>query len=295
MRHQINSYLLFWVFLIFLSCNRQRKFNYHDEISDNKEIIARNHISKSTEIQIKYDSASNPIWKRVERINFFNEKGLCVKQIEPKYDIKFKTTGEDIHAVESSNYLGFSDTIYFEFDDLGHLIKKVESTFDHSGLNYHKKTEFIYDVNGNVISDCTHPEDAEIQCIYSDYVYGSDMQILSRKDSTDFEIEWDLSKAFQYQYDDSNNLVFDGNYKYILDKSANTIEMIPQRKYFGGIKYSFDEKHRKIKETRIYEVGGKWKESGEITYYKYDAKDLLIEKKILVNDKMKYLVNYNYE
>lgn len=293
MRYKFINSLLLLIILILVSCTNQKKYNYHDNISHDQSAIAKIGISKSTETKIQNDSNGNAIWKRVEKYRFFNEKGLCIKEIKPAYEHKFSDF-KDMIGVETINYLGFSDTIYNEYDKVGHLIKRTESTFDYKGNNYNKTTEFKYNGNGNLTSECTRAENSEIQCIYSEYKYGSDKQIISRKDSTDFEIEWDLSKPFDYKYDEERNLVYDGKYLYVINKAAKTIEMIPKRKFYEGIKYSFDKSSRKIKETRTFEVEQNWKEGDETLFFKYDSRELLVETKVIIKGKIKYLLNYTY-
>ena len=200
MKSQILNYFLSSAFLIFLSCKQERKFNYHDFASKDKEIISKNHVMKSIETKIIYDSIGDVILKRIEKISFFNSNGLCEKEIIPRYEVKSSRIDYINLPVETSTFLGFNDTIYYEFNNQGQLTKSKESTYDNNGKIYLQINELTYNKNGDVISDCTQAENYEIQCIYSNYVYGNDKQIISRKDSADFKIEWDLSKPFKVSH-----------------------------------------------------------------------------------------------
>ena len=173
---------------LFISCNKRVRYNYYNFEDIEKKSIKKNHISQCTETRIDFDSSLNILFKRLEKQKTFNENGSCIEEIKPLYKAIFGKDLSSLSVTETANYYGFSDTIFYKYDDEERLTEILTSSFDQYGTNYITKTEKNYDKNGSLISDCYFPKDYMIQCSFSNYVYGSKGQIISRKDSADFKM-----------------------------------------------------------------------------------------------------------
>ncbi len=163
-------------------------------------------------------------------------------------------------------------------------------------LQLKSQTELVYDKHGNKVSSCFSTERTEISCRYSTYEYDNDGKILSRKDSADYEVNYEYSKPFIYRYDKKGNLTFDGA-EYILDSNQNVIEVIPYDQMNFGAKRKFDNSGRKIEETETYynRVSKKVIELSEPKHYKYDTRDFIIEIKKLRGERLTALHKFEYE
>ncbi len=312
MKQLLNLNILIFFTFLFSTCTRNKNFNYHDELIHESKILENNHVHKITETRVELDTLGNPDWKRIETIKFFNDKGLNVKLLTPRYIIEW-TGGKAIKgklflsprgSIHTYRYAGYTDTIYREYNRFSKLKKEIEISHEENGRLFSPVIyEYAYNNNGNLISTCRTLENLPISCLYMEYKYGDDGQIILRKDSSDYlpsgvTMSYEISKPFEYKYDDNRNLIFNGLNIFNLDEKGNVLDRIPTRiSPNAGVKRKFDSQGNLIEELSTYFNLQEHKvmEQDEKTYYKYNDKNLIIEKKIISKNRIKRLFKYEYE
>lgn len=291
-----NMLLLISLLFIIYSCKQKTNFDYHIKKEYNKE-IAKNKKVIIIKTKIIYDSFANAKWKYLEETKFYDINGLCYMKINPSYDIERlekKLNGFTVLEMDaeilSVKLIGY-DTTTFEYNQSGLLLKETKV----DGSDWNNITQNIYDNWGNILSACYIKGNQPISCWYSEYLYDDNHRILQRIDSADYHTYLDLSKPYKYIYDSDGHLIEDGSYKYVLDKHFNVIEEYPLQKLKWGAKYTLNKNGDKLTKISTYRDNSNVQIfDKQITYFKYNQEDLLIEEKRLFKGKIEELYTYTY-
>lgn len=296
---------LILIFLSLLSScdSKQNLENFFDKEGEKqRQILAANHITKKTEILIRNDSLKSI--NLIEKILYFNDHGLCTLAVSPHYEYrqslkkgKGPVSIDDLEIDgRTNNYLGFNDSTFYEYDKSYRLIKIVNVYQENLNSKFRNETVIEYDEHGNEVSSCFSTETTPISCEYRVYDYSKNGKIVSRKDSFDYEVYLDFSKPHIYKYDKSGNLTFDGD-EYIYDDQGRVIEILPYYSQYSGKKIKYDNEGRKIEEIQTHYPNDRkvLQVAKPVIYYKYDSRNLIVEKKEVSGGKVLSLTKYHYE
>lgn len=292
--NRLISVMLFYLFFT-TSCNRIQNDKYDLFEDHEREIVLKHKISKINEILIGLDSLGIPLFKRIEKIKFYNKEGLLSMEIEPLYEKKPDPHENDpLYILKQSFYKhtyatnipkGESYIIIYEYDKLGNLTSKKE-------LN--SLTTYKYDTNNNCIERCIKYGIGETNCKYSIFKYNSDNQIITKLDSFSMHSiqngrKWNTSnRKFVYEYDKSGRVIYDGEARRVFNDQNQLIEV----KFDGDqgtiISFFYDKDGHRVKQTRPEKYLAN-------TYFLYNEKGLLSEKKILdINKTLVELKRFEY-
>lgn len=289
------SVILFYLFFT-TSCNRIQNDKYDLFEDHEREIVLKHKISKINEILIGLDSLGIPLFKRIDKIKFYNKEGLLSMEIQPYYKSKPNPHENDPFYILKQSYYkhtyatnipnGEAYTIIYEYDKLGNLTSKKEPSY---------LTTYKYDTNNNCIERCIKSEIRETNCINSIFQYNSNNQIITKLDSFSTHSvqngrEFNTSnRKFVYEYDKSGRVIYDGQARRVFNDQNQLIEV----KFDGDqrtiISYFYDKDGHRVKQTRT-------EKNLANTYFLYNGKGLLSEEKILdYNKTLVELMQYEYE
>lgn len=265
------------------------------------EIIRDNHITNAIATKSYLDSTGLSILTRVDKIEMFNENGLCTLELTPEYielEPKHRYTVKggpfdlrDLDRTPTATPNGVVDTVYNEYDSSLQPVKRVTIGPTSVGVE-----EWTYDNMGNETSYCRRDEFSPRNCSYSRYTYENG-RIISRTDSIDQISASSVPSHFRYIYDVKNHLVDDGRYKYMLDDQNRVLANIPEEDGYGGDSLKLDERGRIVEKVELYynSVQHKVQSNGDRHRYKYDTRGLLIEDVRIVKERPTELLQYNYQ
>jgi hypothetical protein len=280
-----------YILFIFTSINLYGQNVAFLEYQD-KEILSENKIKKITEYKIGLDKNGDSRWKRVESIKFYNQNGLIVMGIFPKYTmvVPQKKGGmtidelSNIQLFETNLPTGEIDTIFYTYDQRENLTLIKDR---------YNKTINKYDSNNNIIEKCFYSEILETVCHFHKYKYNSQKKIISKIDS--FGVS-SYNKGYRqpniystFKYDKNFNIIFDGKYSKIYNMKNQLISISIGDGSKFKISYFYDDL------GRINQLNGDENYQTN-TYFFYNDQNLVQEKKTLdKNGKLKKLFKYEYK
>ncbi len=283
--------------ILFSSCRQTKPIDYNE---NDRVKIENAHVSKLTIIKIAYnDSTHLPKWERTERYKFFNEYGLCSLEVKPDYNY-YKDPKQFLSVEETIDYTGHNDSTFYFYNNDFRLTQEIEKIIDINNgyATLQKETNYVYDNQGNLTSECFSLTTTEVKCLFSSYEYDNQDRIISRQDSVDYIIDdSSMLKKEVYIYDNNGNIVNDGHYKYKLDEKGNVLEAIPlTSSSFIGRRTKYDRNGNKIEEAETY-ADNKMEltESNVKTFFKYDSRGLITEEKNMIGRNIIFLLKYQYQ
>lgn len=290
--------------ILVISCTRTEGQTYDRFENHERDIIHKYNISQKIIFKIGLDTSGNSLWKRTEGIEFYNKEGVLTLSLNPRYlsrdPFPQRKSGEGMSLDELSNieYLtetnipnGNIDTTFCEYDDHHNLTSRRQ--------NNHITT-FKYDIHNNCIETCWKSEYSESNCNYCDFEYNKENQIVeklesygTRSNNRGIKVVNPIKKSY-YQYDKLGRIVNDGEYvRFFNDKNQlSEVSSIDNKARYDKFLFYYDKYGLRIKETWIESC----KDYNRIsdTFFYYNDKGLLIEKKIL-NESNRLLKLERYE
>jgi YD repeat-containing protein len=258
-----------------------------------KELLRKNKTKQITESKIGLDKNGNSRWKRIESVTYYNQSGLIVMGIFPKYSMNVPANKGGMTIDELSNFQYFEtnfptgeiDTVLYTYNQLENLT---------SIKDRNTKTLFKYDSYNNIIEKCYKSELYETVCHYTKYTYNNQNKIISKIDSfgvSSFNKGYKKPNIYsKLEYDKNLNVIFDGEFKKIYNENNQLISFYYTRDLSRGkVFYYYDNG------VRLNHITGDENYQTD-TYLYYNYQDLVQEKKTLdKNGKLKSLLKYEYK
>ena len=171
------------VFLIFecISCSSQFRKNTFQDIT--RSNLIKNKVQTIVSRKVGLDTLGNSIWERVDGVEYYNNIGLKIMTLIPKYfpgpEIKTPPGGLSLEQLsnfrvsESNIPTGIVDTTFYEYDKNENL-SMIRNEF---------LTQIKYDQYDNWVEKCFSSKFREDMCNYRTYEYDGNGKIIYHLDS----------------------------------------------------------------------------------------------------------------